>query len=267
MDEMLVGEWRSELEKALADDVDRAYYRFITDFNEDGTPKHEFDGFRIHRRKNVFWSHPIHEVPRTYGKKEVTKKYDIEVWHKPDNSKIRSYYLPMLESAAEENPEPRNLYYLAREYYYKENFEKALEVFKRYVEISKFPAEKGFALRLMAKCDPNNAEEYLTQGTEVYQSREAVLALANFYYEQKRWKECNYSSKVAFGITEKTTGFMSESWAWGHMAADLIAVSAWQLENWEEANKFGKIALKLSPEDERLQQNLQFYRSKIDGNI
>jgi hypothetical protein len=99
------------------------------------------------------------------------------------------------------------------------------------------------------------------------QSREAVLALANFYYEQKRWKECNYSSKVAFGITEKTTGFMSESWAWGHMAADLIAVSAWQLENWEEANKFGKIALKLSPNDERLQQNLQFYRSKIDGNI
>jgi tetratricopeptide (TPR) repeat protein len=267
MDEMLVGDWRSELEKALADDVDRAYYRFITDFNEDGTPKHEFDGFRIHRRKNVVWSHPIHEVPRTYGKKEVTKKYNIEVWHKPDNSKIRSYYLPMLESAAEENPEPRNLYYLAREYYYKENFEKALEVFKRYVEISKFPAEKGFALRLMAKCDPDNAEEYLTQGTEVYQSREAVLALANFYYEQKRWKECNYSSKVAFGITEKTTGFMSESWAWGHMAADLVAVSAWQLENWEEANKFGKIALKINPEDERLQQNLQFYRSKIDGNI
>jgi hypothetical protein len=51
------------------------------------------------------------------------------------------------------------------------------------------------------------------------------------------------------------------------MAADLIAVSAWQLENWEEANKFGKIALKINPEDERLQQNLQFYRSKIDGNI
>jgi hypothetical protein len=60
---------------------------------------------------------------------------------------------------------------------------------------------------------------------------------------------------------------MSESWAWGHMAADLIAVSAWQLENWEEANKFGEIALKLSPNDERLQKNLQFYRSKIDGNI
>ncbi len=97
MDEMLVGEWRSELEKALVDDVDRAYYRFITDFNEDGTPKHEFDGFRIHRRKNVYWSHPVHEVPRTYGKKEVTKRYNIEVWHKPDNSKIRSYYLPMLE--------------------------------------------------------------------------------------------------------------------------------------------------------------------------
>jgi len=50
MDEMLVGEWRSELEKALADDVDRAYYRFITDFNESRTDKHEFEGFRNQRR-------------------------------------------------------------------------------------------------------------------------------------------------------------------------------------------------------------------------
>lgn len=266
MDEMLTGDWRSELEKALADDVDRPYYRFITDWNEDGSPKHEFDGFRIHRRKNVYWHYPIHEVPRTYGKKEVTKKYDIEVWHKPDKSKARSYYLPMLEAAVEENPDARNLYYLGREYYYKENYEKALEIFKRYVELSKFPAEKGFALRLMAKCDPENAEEHLTQGTEVYQSREAVLALANFYYENKKWKECNYSAKVAFGITNKTTSFISESWAWGHMAADLVAVSAWQLGNYKEALKFGKIAVKINPKDERLIKNLQFYQEKVNAN-
>lgn len=265
MDEMLVGDWRSELEK-VPDLVDRPYYRFITDWNEDGTPKHEFDGFRIHRRKNVYWHYPVHEVPRTYGKKEVVEKYNIEVWHKPDKTKARSYYLPMLEAAAEENPDARNLYYLAREYYYKENYEKALEFFKRYVEISKFPEEKGFALRLMAKCDPNNAEEYLMQGTESFQSRESVLALANFYYEKKRWKECNYTAKIAFSIEKKTTGFISESWAWGHMAADLIAVSAWQLNNWKEALKFGKIAVKINPKDERLQKNLQFYQEKVNAN-
>jgi len=60
---------------------------------------------------------------------------------------------------------------------------------------------------------------------------------------------------------------MSESWAWGHMAADLVAVSAWQLDNWKEAYKFGKIALKLSPNDERLKKNMQFYKEKMNGNI
>ncbi len=60
--------------------------------------------------------------------KQIEKNQNVISY---DISKIRSYYLPMLEMAAEENPEPRNLYYLAREYYYKENFEKALEVFKR----------------------------------------------------------------------------------------------------------------------------------------
>jgi hypothetical protein len=51
------------------------------------------------------------------------------------------------------------------------------------------------------------------------------------------------------------------------MAADLVAVSAWQLNNWKEAYKFGKIALKLNPNDERLKKNMQFYKEKINGNV
>ncbi len=57
-----------------------------------------------------------------------------------------------------------NLYYLAREYYYKENYEKALEVFKRYVEISKFPAEKegafpSFTVRVKPNTTPATTEK------------------------------------------------------------------------------------------------------------
>ena len=50
------------------------------------------------------------------------------------------------------------------------------------------------------------------------------------------------------------------------MADDLIAVSAWQLENWKEAYKHGKKAVEITPSDERLVQNLAFYKEKVNGN-
>jgi hypothetical protein len=51
------------------------------------------------------------------------------------------------------------------------------------------------------------------------------------------------------------------------MAEDLVAVSAWQLGDYPTALKHGLKALELAPDNERLQSNVTFYRSKIDGNI
>ena len=49
------------------------------------------------------------------------------------------------------------------------------------------------------------------------------------------------------------------------MADDLIAVSAWQLGDWKEAYKHGKKAVETSPDDERLVNNLAFYKERL-GN-
>ena len=268
MDEIMRPGWREELEKAYAEGIDKPRYRFVTDFNPDGSIKAEFDGFRIHTRTNVRWVYPIHEVPQGYNreKEETAKMFNIESWHLPDGEKSRGNYLPMLESAAKENPDSRNLYYLGREYFYHERFAEGLQTLKKYLEVSVFKAERGFALRIMAKCDTPNAEEYLIRSTEEYQSRESVLALANHYYHTKQWKECNKVAKIALTKTEKATEFMVEAWAWTHMADDLVAVSAWNLEDWQEAYEHGKRAVEITPEDERLQTNLKFYKEKV-GNV
>jgi hypothetical protein len=51
------------------------------------------------------------------------------------------------------------------------------------------------------------------------------------------------------------------------MADDLIAVSAWNLKDYKEAYKHGKIAAEITPTDERLQTNLKFYKEKVkDAN-
>jgi glycosyltransferase involved in cell wall biosynthesis len=269
LDEIMKPGWRAELEKAFAEGIDKPRYKFVTDFNPDGTEKASFLGFRIHTRNNVRWNYPIHEVPSGYyrDKEETSKEYNIESWHLPDGEKSRGNYLPMLKKAAEEDPNARNLYYLGREYFYHSMAVESTDTLKRYLDVSVFPAEKSYALRILSKTDPSNAEEYLIKATEVYQSRESILALANYYYHQKRWAECNKVAKISLEQTVKTSEFMSEEWAWSHMADDLIAVSAWNLEQWDEALKYGKRALEISPNDERLQKNVKFYEEKVNGNI
>jgi hypothetical protein len=94
------------------------------------------------------------------------------------------------------------------------------------------------------------------------------MALANHYYMTKQWDECLLVSKRALDYTVKPVTFLSENWAWGHMAYDLIAVSAWQLEDFETALEYGKKAVEISPNDERLLNNIKFYESKVkDANV
>ena len=269
MDEVLTPNWRKPLEEALAKGIDRPTYRRIEAFNEDGSVASEFNGFKVHRRDGIRWHYPIHEVPHWYEEREEVKDfiYGFETHHLQDKTKSRGQYLPMLEMAVRENPDARNLYYLGREQSYHEQYDKSAESLKKYLELSIFPEERSAACRILSKCEPDNAEEWLMKGTEEFASRESILALANYYYTKAMWDECLLVAEKALLFNEKPSQFLAESWAWGHMAYDLAAISCWQLGRWKMAYKYGKEAVKISPNDERLVKNLAFYKEKMNGNV
>ena len=264
MDEVLTPGWREHLEAAFARGLDRPTYRRIEAFNEDGSVASEFNGFKVHRREGIRWHYPIHEVPHWYHEREEVKDFitGFETHHLQDRTKSRGQYLPMLEMAVRENPDARNLYYLGREQSYHNQLDEAAETLKKYLEISVFPEEKSAACRILSKCEPEEAEEWFTRGIEYYASRESILALANYYYTQAMWDECLLVAEKALEFSEKPTQFLAESWAWGPMAYDLAAISCWQLSKWKMAYKYGKEAVKISPNDERLLNNLAFYKEK-----
>lgn len=265
MDEILVGDWKKDLPEALKFNITRPVHNFVYEWNEDGTPAIAFDGTKVHARRGYRWRFPIHEAICAYKIPETKAKVDLTIHHFPDNSKSREHYLDVLEMAVEETPgDSRMLYYLGREYHYRKRFYDAVQTLKKYLEFSVFPAERSYALRIMAKCDPDNAEDHLQKSINEYVSRESVLALANHYYQQAKWEDCFRTATRALTITEKKTDFLSEGWAWGHMADDLCAISAWQLGEWKVAVEHGKKAVELSPNDERLQNNLKFYREKAN---
>lgn len=268
MDEELSPGWREALEK-IDISIDRPSYRRIEAFNEDGSPNLEFDGFKIHKRKGIRWHYPIHEVPQWYIEdcEEVKGRVEgLEIHHRQDKTKSRAQYLEMLELAVRENPDARNSYYLGREYYYYKRYDEAAKMLKSYLTISVFPEERSAACRTLSACEPKMAEEWLMKGIEEHSSRESILALANHYYQTKQWDECLLVAKQALEYSVRPMSFLSENWAWGHMADDLIAVSSWQLGDYKTALEHGLKAGRISPDDERLQSNIQFYRSKIDAN-
>jgi glycosyltransferase involved in cell wall biosynthesis len=270
MDEVLVGKWRLGINKAFAKGANRITYRYISGWvkgKEGKAVDIEFNGFKCHSRIGYRWRYPIHEVVVPYSIPEVKEhSTDFEIHHYPDSTKSRDSYLPMLEMAVEEEPIPRHLYYLGREYYYKGRDEDAKRVLKEYIPKAIFPAEKGAACRVLAKVDPENAEEWLLQGAESASTRESGLALANYYYDKKMWPECFAVGERALQITEKTDYFLSENWAWGPMGYDIVALAAWSLGEWDKALKYGEQGLALDPTNERLQNNLKFYREKVNGN-
>ena len=266
---MLAPGWREALEKAHKAGIDRPTYRRIEAFNEDGSVATEFNGFKVHRRFGIRWHYPIHEVPNWYST-EVEKSEFIqgfEVHHHQNKETSRAQYLPLLEMAVKENPDARNLYYLGRELSYYKQFDRCAEILKQYLEKSIFQQERSAACRILGQAEPDKAEDWFMKSIEEWPSRESYLALANYYYLRKDWDECHLVAKAALDYDTKPMEFLAEAWAWGHMADDLVAVSAWQLGDFETALKHGVKALEISPNDERLQSNVEYYRGKIDGNI
>jgi len=269
VDEVLAPGWREALEKAHEAGIDRPIYRRIESFNADGSAATEFNGFKVHRRNGIRWHYPIHEVPHWYSTEVEKQEFieDFEIHHHQDRTKSRGQYLPLLEMAVKENPDARNLYYLGREQSYYKQWDECAKNLKQYLEKSIFPQERSAACRILGQAEPKNAEDWFMQGTKEWPCRESYLALANYYYLEQDWDACHLVAKEALQFDTKPMEFLAEAWAWGHMANDLVAVSAWQLGDYKKALEHGEKALAISPNDERLKSNVTFYRSKIDGNI
>ena len=270
VDEVLAPGWREALEKAYEKKIDRPTYRRIEAFNEDGSPLTEFNGFKVHRRFGIRWHYPIHEVLDWYSTEKETSEFieGFEIHHHQNKETSRKQYLPLLEMAVKEKPDARNLYYLGRELSYYKEYERSKEMLEKYLEISVFKQERSSACRILGIVDPKNAEEWFMRATEEWESRESFLALANYYYLRKEWDECHLVAKTALTFDKKPMEFLVEAWAWGHMAEDLVAVSAWQLGDYKTALHHGLKALALAPDNERLQSNVRFYESKVnDANV
>lgn len=262
-DEVLAPGWRGALEEVAEEGLTRVQYKYVWSWNDDGSEGVVFGGERIHARHGYYWKHPVHEIivsdlPERVGWSSV------EIHHFPDPSKSRGQYLELLELAAEESPEDdRVSHYLAREYMFWGEMDKAARQFLSHLALpsARWKPERAASMRYLARSIPQEAEQWLLRAcAEAPERRESWVELAELYYEHELWAQCYASSTRALYITEKPMDYICESSAWSSLPHDLASISAWNLGLKEEAKKYGQQAAEMSPDDLRLQQNLEFYK-------
>lgn len=260
MDEVLVDGWRDELEK-LDPTVTRPRYEYTWSWSANGVPGLQYGGDKIHSRHGYRWKHPVHEVLVPEAISEVQAWCDLKIHHYPDDSKSRGQYFPLLELAVAEDPEDdRNSHYLAREYFFQGMMDKAEAEFVRHLGLksAKWGPERAQSCRYLFKITGDVG--WLRQAVlEAPNRREAFVDLALHYHDENNWYACYVSAKAALAISERPLEYLTEADAWGSLPHDLAAIASYNLGNYSDAAKHGVEAVRLSPGEDRLVDNLKFY--------
>ena len=267
LDEVFKPGWRKELEKYWTSDTTRAKYEYTWSFDKNGNPSTVFLTEKIHSRKNFKWIHPVHEILECSGDRD---KYvylpEVKLYHYPDKTKSRGQYLKLLEQSVEESPDDdRNMHYLGREYMFYGQWDKCINTLKRHIEMpsSQWNDERCASMRYIArayKAKGNYYESdiwYLRAIAEAPYLREPYVEAAQNAYEESKWEKVYYLLTEALKITTRPLTYINEEYCWGSLPYDLLSIAAYNLGLYEKALAYSKKASELSPDDNRIKENIK----------
>lgn len=261
LDEELQPGWREEIERVWTEGTTRLRYGF--DWGAGIVFKYE----KIHARHGYRWTHPCHEYPIPYLINEQYADTDmLMVIHKPDPTKSRGQYLPLLEMSVKEDPnDPRNAFYYARELSFHGQWEKSIEECNRYLALpgANWPNERCYAYRVISRCydalgNWDAAMSAARQAViEAPHTREPWCEVAKLAYQRHQWPECYGAAMSALAIEQREWVYTVDPAVWGALPHDYASIAAWHLGLKDEALKQAQLAVEKSPDDERLKRNLE----------
>jgi len=273
LDEILKEGWRDKLEQLWNDKITRLRYNYIWSFDEYHNPSVNFYIEKIHTKKNYKWTHPVHEVLKYTGDKEVFLTTDeITVEHYPDKEKSRSSYLPLLELSVKEDPDDdRNMHYLGREYMYYGNYNEAIDTLIRHLKLPRatWKDERCASMRFIARCYKylgrfDEARMWADKAiNEAPYLRDPYMERALIEYEEKNWDELEKYVNEALKIDKSKKSYINEVFSWNYTPYDLLSLAYFYKEDYNKSLENINKALEMAPDDERLINNKKLIENKI----
>lgn len=140
--------------------------------------KTDFGFGRLFRNSpDIYWVSAIHKHLNIPGEGEEVGNVSIQFGYSPAHLLDPDRSLRMLEATVEKEENPvRNLYYLGREYWYKERYQDCIDTLERYAKVAHWMAELADAYLIMAQASAamNKAEECATYCAK------AIITNSNF---------------------------------------------------------------------------------------
>ena len=220
---------------------------------------------RLHGRQGWVWKWPVHEaaVPIDGDMKYKFCHIKATISHKPDLTKSRSLYLPMLEAAVVQMPDDIRMWtYLCREYYYESNWAKILECANKVLSLDDgLDSELATVCRWAADAARNLGKptrDWFIKGIDLCPDQgEPWLGLAA---DALRRGDYDEALTAAIECIEKpiVIHYLHEPSAWRWKAYDVAAQAAFHLKMLDEALVFACEAHKAKgPETDRIKRNIQ----------
>ena len=277
LDEVFHPGWRAALEAAWTPGAGQARYRYTWSFLPDGNEGVVFWPEKIHTRHGYCWTHPVHEVLTWIGPGlpgPTITAVGVQLDHHPDPNKSRNQYLPLLELSVQEDPEDdRNMHYLGREYFFHRRWDDCIATLRRHLALPRavWADERAASMRYIgrayaAKGEPSEAMRWLLRAVaEAPYLREPACDLAMELYREGNWEGVLFATELALRITERPMSYICEAASWGSLPYDLRCIAFYRTGRMEQAIAEARNAVRLEPENPRLQNNLRLLEEGIDS--
>ena len=275
LDEILLPGWRENLEKNWEKELNCLFYRYNWSLDKNDVPKVSFYLGNIHDRFHYQWTHPVHEVLSYLGNNEEKIKYtdDITLNHYPDVSKSRSSYLPLLElSVKEDSSDDRNMHYLGREYMYYGKYQECIDALIHHLSMKKatWKDERCASMRFIGRSYKflkryDEAKMWYEKAIkEAPYLRDAYVELALLYYELHDYGNMIKYCHQALRIKEKKDTYINEVFSWDYTIYDLLSIGFFEIEDFEKALSYSKMAVDMEPDNQRLIDNYQIILDTVN---
>lgn len=258
------------LKESLDRETDIVMMRYYTAFDEGGNPSFWYYRERLIRNNQThFWQGAVHEAIALMGKVHYS---EVAVSHRKlrsgDPDRNLNIYRKILASGKILNA--RENYYYARELYYHEKYEDALEVFAKFLEIPDGWIENKIeACIMMAKCYEKTGSHF--QALQVlFKSlvydlprAEVCCEAGNLFIESGQYEIAAFWFKTALACKKdfKKGGFILPD-CYDYIPAIQLCVCSDKLGRLQEAEAYNEQAGRLKPESQSYLYNREYFRRK-----
>jgi len=265
LDEELLPGWRQELEKHWVSGTAIANHKYR--YNNGAWQWHS----KIHTRHNCHWVGPVHETLKWTIPEKGIWLHEFYLDEHQDVHKNRSSYVNLLlQKIKEGDRDWKTYYFLANDY---QNID-ANNSIKYRIEsydavdgndyLVKSYVSRHIARQFLDHKKIVEAEKWFLTSINHSPERESLFYYADFLYKAQRWDECYITIKKCISSNDKKNGFTFDPNAWSFIAYDYAALAAYNIGLYKQAVEYGEEALKLQPNDIRLENNLKFYREQYE---